>query len=322
MMAKKTETSGREKKATREGYGDELLQLGRERDDIVVLDADLSGSTKTNKFAGEFKNRFFNVGVAEQNMIGMAAGFAISGLIPFASSFAMFLSGRAWEVIRNSVGYPGLNVKMVASHGGITVGEDGASHQCIEDLSLMRTIPGMRVFIPADYTETRMIIRHIAALDGPCYVRCGRSSLPLLEHTNKGPFQEGKGEIRRNGKDITIIACGIMVIEADKAGSILEKKGIDAAIINMASIKPIDSDLIINFARKTGAIITVEEHNIIGGLGSAVTEIVSETHPVPVVRIGLKDEFGQSGQADTLLDHYGLRAENIVRIALNILDNQ
>ncbi len=307
------------KRATREGYGDALVEVGTSRNDVVVLDADLSESTKTGKFAKTFPERFFNVGVAEQNLVGMAAGFALSGLTPFVSSFAMFLSGRAWEVIRNSIAYPGLNVKLVASHAGITVGEDGASHQCIEDISIMRTIPGMRVFVPSDYEETRQIIHAAASIQGPVYVRTGRASLPDLPRKSNYQFQEGKGELRREGSDVAIIACGVMVQEADQAAEILSAEGIQATVINMASIKPIDSEMILDAARSTGAIVTAEEHNIIGGLGSAVAELISEQHPVPLLRVGMKDEFGQSGTANALMDYYGLRAANIAESARKVM---
>ncbi len=308
-----------EKKATRDGYGDALAELGRERTDIVVLDADLSESTKTVKFSKEFPDRFFNVGVAEQNLAGMAAGFALSGLTPFASSFAMFLSGRAWEIVRNSIAYPGLNVKLVASHAGITVGEDGASHQCIEDIATMRAIPGMRVIVPSDYTETKQIIRRVAEIKGPCYVRCGRAALPVLERPASYQFREGKGELRRDGKDVTIIACGPLVTEADQAAVQLASAGIDAAVINMSSIKPIDAELIIQYAKKTGAIVTAEEHNVIGGLGSAVTEVVTSEYPVPVIRHGMLDSFGQSGPSDKLMDYYKLRAEHLVELCRQVI---
>ncbi len=308
-----------EKKATRDAYGQALVELGRKRKDIVVLDADLSGSTKTKDFAKEFSDRFYNVGVAEQNLVGMAAGFALSGLTPFASSFAMFLSGRAWEIIRNSVAYPGLNVKLVASHGGITVGEDGASHQCIEDVAIMRSIPEMRVIIPSDYEETKQIIHFVADMKGPVYIRTGRSAIPVLERPDTYSFELGKGELRKDGTDVTLIACGIMVHEADEAAKQLSTEGINAAVINMASIKPMDEELVLEYAKKTGAIVTAEEHNIIGGLGSAVCEYLSEAHPVPVSRIGMKDEFGRSGKADELLDHYGLRAKNIADKARELI---
>lgn len=302
------------KKATRDGYGEALVELGQARNDIVVLDADLSESTRTHKFAKAFPDRFFNVGVAEQNLVGTAAGLALSGLVPFASSFAMFLSGRAWEIVRNAVGYPGLNVKLVASHGGITVGEDGASHQCIEDFAVMRAIPGMGVFTPSDYNEVKQMIPALAKMKGPCYVRVSRAATPVLER--KGyTFQPGKGELRRDGADVTLIACGVMVAEADEAALILARQGIRAAVINMSSIKPIDEALILKYAKKTRAIVTAEEHNVIGGLGSAVSEVVSGGAPCPVLRHGMLDEFGQSGEASALMDYYKLRASELVKLA-------
>lgn len=289
--------------------------MGRERPDLVVLDADLSESTRTHKFAKEFPERFFNVGVAEQNLVGTAAGLALSGLTPYASSFAMFLSGRAWEIVRNSVAYPGLNVKLVASHGGVTVGEDGASHQCIEDFAVMRAIPGMTVICPADFTETKQVIRRIGEFKGPVYVRTGRAAVPVLEHAAGYSFREGRGEVLREGADVTIVACGVLVGEALLAAEELAKRNIKATVINMASIKPIDQELLVTWARKTGALVTAEEHNVLGGLGSAVCEALSETYPVPVVKIGMQDVFGQTGPADALLDYYGLRATNIVAAA-------
>ncbi|MCB1324749.1 MAG: transketolase family protein [Spirochaetales bacterium] len=304
-----------EKKATRDGYGEALLELGRSHENIVVLDADLSGSTKTNRFAKEFPERFFNVGVAEQNLVGVTAGFALSGMVPFASSFAMFLAGRAWEIVRNSIAYPGLNAKLVATHAGLTVGEDGASHQIIEDIGLMRVIPDMQVFVPSDYEETMQIIRRAYAIKGPCYVRCGRSATPVLARKSSYSFREGRGEVRREGKDVTIVACGVMVHEADEAANLLKEKGISAAVVNMASIKPIDEALLKRLAKKTGAMVTAEEHNIVGGLGSAVAEVLSATAPVPVIRVGVDDRFGQSGDAYELLKHYGLTAANIAKQA-------
>jgi transketolase len=301
--------------ATRDAYGKTLAELGKERSDIVVLDADLSGSTKTRIFADAFPERFFNVGVAEQNLVGMAAGFAQAGLTPFASSFAMFLSGRAWEVVRNTVAYPKLNVKLVATHGGITVGEDGGSHQAIEDLAIMRAIPDMTVILPSDYEETCQVIRAIADFKGPVYVRAGRSAIPVLSRDPSYRFTIGKGEVRRDGADVTFISAGIMTDEADKAADILKNEGISAAVINMASIKPLDNPLVIEYAKKTGCIVTSEEHNIIGGLGSAVAECVSENHPVPVLRNGVRDVFGQSGTSDDLLKYYKLNAEELVRLA-------
>ncbi len=319
MSSLPSSPSTSDKKATRDGYGQALLELGKAHEDIVVLDADLSGSTKTNLFAKEFPKRFFNVGVAEQNLVGMAAGFSMSGLVPFASSFAMFLSGRAWEIVRNSVAYPSLNVKLVSTHAGLTVGEDGASHQCIEDIATMRVIPGMNVFVPCDFEETKAIIRRVYEIKGPCYVRCGRPAIPQLKHEANYKFQEGVGELRRKGKDALLIACGIMVHYAELAANLLEKEGITVSLINMASIKPIDEKLIVAQAKATGAVVSIEEHNVIGGLGSAVAEILGSSYPVPIERIGVQDTWGQSGDSDALLEYYGLSTQNIVDKVKKIL---
>ncbi|MEM7182837.1 MAG: transketolase family protein [Spirochaetota bacterium] len=300
-----------EKKATRDGYGDALVELGEKNTNVVVLDADLSGSTKTASFKKKFPDRFFNVGVAEQNLVGHAAGFSLSGLIPFASSFAMFLSGRAWEIVRNSVAYPGLNVKLVASHGGVTVGEDGASHQCIEDFALMRVIPEMTVICPSDYEETKQVIHAIAAYKGPVYVRVGRPAIPILQRENY-QFSLGKAEVRREGKDVCIIACGLMVGEAELAAQALQEEGIEATVLNMATIKPLDKEQILASAKKTGLVVTCEEHNVIGGLGSAVSELLGEEFPVPVLKVGMQDTFGKSGKWKELLEEFGLNAKEIV----------
>ena len=298
-------------KATRDGYGDALAELGAEKSDVIVLDADLSGSTKTNVFKKKFPERFINVGVAEQNLVGHAAGLALTGYTPFASSFAMFLSGRAWEVVRNSVAYPKLNVKMVASHGGITVGEDGASHQCIEDFGIMRVIPEMTVICPSDYEETKQVVKRIYEYKGPVYVRVGRPNIPILSRPADYHFEIGKAELRRRGNKAVIIACGVMVTEADTAAELLAAKGIEVSVINMATIKPIDEKAILEEAKRTGLVITCEEHNIKGGLGSAVSEYLSEVHPTKVIRMGMKDEFGKSGTWQALMDYFGLRAKNI-----------
>ncbi|TGK00769.1 transketolase family protein [Leptospira semungkisensis] len=307
-------TSTADQKATRDGYGDALHELGASRQDVVVLDADLSGSTKTNKFAKAFPDRFFNVGVAEQNLVGHAAGLALSGFVPFASSFAMFLSGRAWEVVRNSIVYPFLNVKLVASHGGITVGEDGASHQCIEDFATMRAIPEMVVICPADYNETKQVIHAIADYKGPVYVRVGRPNVPVIERENY-KFQIGKAEVLREGKDVLIIANGVLVNEAMIAVKELEAEGVQATLLNMATIKPIDKEAILKYAKLCGAVVTCEEHNVVGGLGSAVSEFLSEEYPVRVLKLGMKDTFGKSGTWSGLLDYFGLRSKNIVELA-------
>jgi len=303
-----------ELKATRDAYGEALAELGSENDRVVVLDADLSGSTKTSVFKKKFPERFFNMGVAEQNLVGHAAGMALTGLIPFASSFAMFLAGRAWEVVRNSVAYPNLNVKLVASHGGITLGEDGASHQIIEDFAIMRVIPGMTVICPADFKETRLVIKKIAEYKGPVYVRVGRPPIPLIQRENY-QFEIGKGELLSEGKDVLIVACGLLVGESIKAIEALRLKGISVTLINMATIKPIDNALILKHAKICRAVVTCEEHSIIGGLGSAVSELLAEEFPVPVLKLGMKDVFGKSGTWSELLDYFGLRSDKIEALA-------
>ena len=296
--------------ATRDAYGKTLLKLGETNDNVVVLDADLSKSTKTNDFSKAFPNRFFNMGIAEQNLIGAACGFATVGKIPFASTFAMFATGRAFEVIRNSVCYPKLNVKICATHAGITVGEDGASHESIEDISIMRSIPNMTVVVPADGIETEKVILEAAKYNGPMYVRLGRSAVPTLFGEDY-KFEIGKGTVLRDGNDATIIACGMMVNEAVIAHEELKAEGINVRVINMSTIKPIDRELIITAAKETKAIVTAEEHSIIGGLGSAVSEVVSEECPVIVKKVGVKDVFGESGTPAELLEKYGLTAKHI-----------
>lgn len=297
--------------ATREAYGKALVKLGQINDNVVVLDADLSKSTKTNDFYKMFPERFFNMGIAEQNLIGAACGLSTAGKIPFASTFAMFATGRAFEVIRNSVCYPKLNVKVCATHAGLTVGEDGASHESVEDMSIMRAIPNMTVLVPADGVETEKMIFEVAKYNGPVYVRLGRSAVPVLFDENY-KFEIGKGSVVRDGNDATIIACGIMVNEAILAHEALKEEGINARVINMSTIKPIDRDLIIKAAEETKAIVTAEEHSIIGGLGSAVSEVVGEECPVIVKKVGVKDTFGESGTPAELLKKYGLTAEEIV----------
>lgn len=299
------------KMATRDAYGKALVKLGQINDNVVVLDADLSKSTKTNDFCKAFPSRFFNMGIAEQNLIGAACGFATAGKIPFTSSFAMFATGRAFEVIRNSVAYPKLNVKICATHAGLTVGEDGASHESIEDMAIMRAIPNMTVLVPADGVEAEQMILEAAKFNGPMYVRLGRSAVPTIFDENY-KFQIGKGNVVRQGNDVSIIACGIMVNEAILAHEALKSEGINARVINMSTIKPIDRELIITAAKETGAIVTAEEHSIIGGLGSAVSEVVSEECPVVVKKVGVKDTFGESGTPAELLKKYGLTAEDIV----------
>ena len=302
------------KMATRDGYGKALVALGAEHEDIVVLDADLAGSTKTGMFAKAYPDRHFNCGIAEADMMSVAAGLAATGLTPFASSFAMFASGRAYEQIRNSIGYPALNVKIGASHGGLSVGEDGASHQCCEDFALMRSIPGMVVICPADGVEAEAATKAAYAHQGPVYLRMGRLAVPVF-HEEGFEFQIGKGEVMRDGNDVAIIANGLMVYEAVKAGETLEKLGIHARIINMATIKPLDEELILTAAKECGKVITCEEHSIIGGLGEAVCSLLSEKLPTPVRRIGVDDVFGESGPAAEILKLYGLCEEHIVEVA-------
>ena len=304
--------------ATREGYGAALAELGAEHDNIVVLDADLAGSTKSGVFGKAFPDRFFNCGIAEANMMCVAAGLSTTGLVPFASSFAMFASARAYEQIRNSIGYPHLNVKIGASHGGISVGEDGASHQCCEDFALMRSIPGMVVMSPSDYVEAKAMTKAAYEHNGPVYMRMGRSAVPIF-HEEGTPFVIGKGDVLREGKDIAIIANGLMVYEAMKAADALAAEGVDAMIVNMATIKPLDEELVLSAAKKCGKVITCEEHSVIGGLGEAVCSLLSEKLPTPVKRIGMNDEFGRSGPADQLLKFYGLCAENIAKTAKEFL---
>ena len=297
--------------ATREAYGKALVKLGDLREDVVVLDADLSKSTKTSEFAKTFPTRFFNMGIAEQNLIGAACGLATAGKIPFASTFAMFATGRGFEIIRNSVCYPNLNVKICATHAGISVGEDGASHQSVEDIAIMRSIPNMTVLVPCDAIETEKMIFEIVKYNGPVYVRLGRSAVPQIFGEDYD-FEIGKGVILREGSDATIIACGMMVNEAINASKLLKEEGINVRVINMSTIKPIDKEVIIESAKKTGAIVTVEEHSVIGGLGSAVSDVVSENYPVLVKKIGINDVFGQSGKPKQLMEEYGLTVENII----------
>jgi transketolase len=309
----------RKPKATRDAYGEALLELGKKRPDIVVLDADLSGSTKTGKFAKVFPERFFNLGVAEQDMIGTAAGLALTGKVPFASTFAVFETGRAWDQIRLVVCYSNTNVKLVASHGGITVGEDGASHQALEDIALMRTLPNMKVIVPADATETTSVIHAVADMRGPVYVRLGRAKVPYVMPDDYS-FEIGKAHVFRMGKDVNIIAAGIMVDIALTASDMLRDKDIDAGVINMSTVKPLDEETLLKAAKQSRVVITAEEHSIIGGLGSAVCEYLSEQCPVPVRRIGVNDSFGCSGSPGELLKLYGLTAEGIVETAMRELE--
>ena len=290
--------------ATRESYGNALKELGAKAKDLVVLDADLAGATKTNIFQKAYPERHFDCGIAEANMIDVAAGLSTMGLVPFAATFAMFAAGRAYEQVRNTIGYPHLNVKIGATHGGISVGEDGASHQCCEDFALMRTVPGMVVMCPADDVEARKMVEAAYEYVGPVYMRFGRSATPVF-HDENYTFKIGKGEMIQDGKDVAIIATGIMVPEAIEAGKKLAEEGISAMVINMATIKPIDEEMVLNAAKKCGKIVTVEEHSIIGGLGEAVCAVLSEKHPTPVKRIGVNDEFGHSGPAGELLKAFG-----------------
>lgn len=306
--------------ATRESYGNALKELAQNgADDLVVLDADLSAATKTAIFKKAFPDRHINCGIAESNMMSVAAGLSTMGFVPFASSFAMFAAGRAFEQIRNSIGYPHLNVKIGATHAGISVGEDGASHQCCEDFALMRSIPGMVVICPADDVEARQAVKAAYAHEGPVYLRFGRLAVPVF-HGGDYRFEIGKGELIKQGRDITIIANGLMVAEAIEAGKELEADGIDAEIINIATIKPLDKELVAASAAKTGRVITVEEHNVVGGLGEAVCAALSEECPVPVKRIGINDVFGHSGPAKELLKQFGLSSENIVKTAKDFLN--
>ena len=297
--------------ATREGYGKALVELGKLHENIVVLDADLAGATKTGMFKKAFPERFINCGIAEGNMMSVAAGIAATGKVPFASSFAMFAAGRAYEQIRNSIGYPEANVKIGASHGGISVGEDGASHQCNEDLALMRMIPGMTVVCPSDAVEAEACVYAAYAHQGPVYMRFGRLAVPVFNDHPDYKFQLGKGIVLREGKDVAIIANGLEVAEALEAAEMLAADGIDAKVINMHTIKPLDEALVLEAAEQTGKIVTVEEHSIIGGLGGAVSELLSEKRPTPMLRIGIRDVFGESGPAKELLHKYELDAEGI-----------
>ena len=305
-----------EKIATREAYGDALVEL-KDKYDYVVLDADLAEATKTIKFKKACPERFFDCGIAEGNMISVAAGLAAAGKMAFASSFAMFAAGRAYEQVRNSVGYPHLNVKIGATHAGITVGEDGATHQCLEDLALMRTIPGMTIINPADALEAKAAVEASMQTYGPFYMRFGRFACPIVTEGHK--FELGKGMMLRDGKDVTIVATGYMVHLALEAAETLAAEGIDARVINIHTVKPIDAEIITKAAQETGAIVTAEEHNIIGGLGSAVAEVVCENCPVPMQRVGVEDKFGKSGKVPPLLEEYGLTAANIADTARKVV---
>ena len=298
-------------KATRESYGEALLELGKENKNVVVLDADLSSATKTNLFAKEFPNRFFDMGIAEQNMMSTAAGIATCNKIPYASTFAVFAAGRAYDQIRNSIGYPNLNVKICATHAGITVGEDGATHQMIEDISLMRTLPNMKVMSVCDDKETKWAVNEISKIDGPCYLRLARVATPDIYDENQ-KFEFGKGIQIGNGTDATIFATGVTVNEAIKAKEELLKRGIDVRVVDIHTIKPIDKDLIVKCAEETNKLISIEDHNIIGGLGSAISEVLTEFYPKKLIRLGVKDMFGKSGKAFDLMKFYHITSDDIL----------
>lgn len=297
--------------ATRESYGNALVELGKEHEDLVVLDADLAAATKTGIFKKAFPDRHIDCGIAEANMVGIGAGLAAAGMVPFVSSFAMFAAGRAFEQVRNSVGYPHLNVKIGATHAGISVGEDGATHQCNEDIALMRTIPGMVVISPADDVEAKAAVRAAYEYDGPVYLRFGRLAAPVIFDEETYKFEIGKGQVVTEGTDVTIIATGLMVGNSMEAAKMLAEKGISAKVINMATIKPLDEELVIAAAKETGKVVTVEEHSVIGGLGSAVCDVLSEKCPTPVLKVGVNDVFGHSGPALDLIAEFGLDAKGI-----------
>ncbi len=306
------------KQSTRVEYGKTLVQLGHENPDIVVLDADLSASTQTHLFAQAFKERFFNMGVAEQDMMGTAAGLALGGKVPFASTFAIFAAGRAWEQVRQTIAYGNLNVKIVASHGGVTVGEDGGSHQALEDLTLMRVLPNMAVLVPADGPETRAMVRWAAAYQGPVYLRTGRMPFPVI-YDDSYTFELGRGSILREGQDVTLAGIGLMVHHCLEAAHSLQAEGISARVLNLSCVKPLDWELVVDSARRTGALVSVEEHMVTGGLGSALSEVLAEHFPAPLQRLGVRDAFGISGTPEELLQHFGLMPEDIKRAALQVL---
>lgn len=302
-------------KATRDGYGEGLLKLGEKNGNVIVMDADLAGATKTGVFKKAYPDRFFDAGIAEGNMIGIAAGLSTTGFTVFASSFAMFAAGRAFEQIRNSIGYPHLNVKIAATHAGISVGEDGASHQCCEDIALMRTIPGMTIINPADWVEAEAAVFAAAEYNGPVYLRFGRLAVPQIFDEENYKFEIGKGVKLTDGNDAAILATGLMVNEALIAAEALKKEGINARVINIHTIKPLDEEIVLTAAKECGCVVTAEEHNIIGGLGGAVCELLSEKLPTPVVRVGVNDTYGRSGPAKELLHIYGLDSDHIISAA-------
>lgn len=304
-----------EKKATRESYGEALLELGKENNDIVVLDADLAGATKTDLFAKEFPNRFFDMGIAEANMMSTAAGFATCGKIPYASTFAVFAAGRAYDQIRNGICYPNLNVKICATHCGITVGEDGATHQMIEDLALMRTLPNMTVISTSDDTQTKWAIKEISKIKGPVYVRLARMKTPII-YENNTKFEIGKAIQIGDGEDATIFATGVTVSEAIKAKASLEKQGVFIRVVDMHTIKPIDEQVILNCAKETKSLISIEDHNIIGGLGSAISEVLTSKYPAKLIRMGIEDTFGKSGKAEELMKFFKITSDDIIKVVL------
>jgi transketolase len=304
--------------ATRDAYGETLAELGAENENIVALDADLSGSTKTGVFAKKFPDRFFNMGIAEANMVGTAAGLAAAGKIPFVSTFAIFAVGRAWEQMRQSVAYPRANVKIVATHGGVTVGEDGGSHQSVEDVAIVRAVPNMTVIVPADGVETRGAIRAAAAYKGPVYIRLGRNKVPTIFPADYR-FEIGKGCEMAAGRDLTFVTTGLMTAQALAAAELLGKEGVSARVVHCATIKPLDGEIILAAARETGAIVTAEEHSVVGGLGGAVAEFLGEHHPVPLKRVGIQDRFGTSGKAEELLKYFGLLPGDLVEAAREVL---
>lgn len=312
--------TGVKKIATRESYGNMLKELAEEYPNLVVLDADLATATKTEIFKKAYPERHIDCGIAESNMVGIAAGLAATGKIPFVSSFAMFVAGRAFEQVRNSVGYPHLNVKIGATHAGITVGEDGATHQCNEDLALMRTIPGMVVMCPSDDVEARAAVRAAMEYEGPVYLRFGRSAVPVINNRENFHFEIGKGTVLKEGTDVTIVATGICVDSALGAAKMLEGEGINAQVVNICTIKPLDEELIVSCAKKTGKIVTVEEHSVIGGLGSAVCDALCKEYPVPVCKLGMQDIFGESGPAAVLVEKYGLDAKGVCRSVKEFLN--
>jgi len=305
-------------KATREAYGRALVELGKRDEKVVALDADLSGSTKSIEFKKQFPDRFFNMGIAEANMAGAAAGMALSGLKPYVSSFAVFITGRAFEIVRQSICYQNLHVVLCGSHSGISVGEDGGSHQAVADVSLMRSLPNMKVIVPADYNETYLAVLASLDMEGPVYIRTSRAKSPII--TDKSKFEIGRADILRKGKDVTIIACGMMVDLALNASDILEKEGIDVEVINSSSIKPLDQETIVNSAKKTGRVVTLEEHTVIGGLGSAVSETLAQEYPVFVYRLGIGDVFGESGSKDDLFCKFGFTNEAVAKRVKDILN--